>query len=114
MARRLPLLPLLLSALFAVTSVTMAAARGHVVQGNAVVICSGYGVVTILVDAKGDPVGTVHPCPDCTLHVVLADAPPAPMALRPATRAEPFRARDAQLPATPMRLSPSARGPPTV
>jgi len=114
MIHRLPLLPLLLSALFALTSVTMAAARGHVMQGNAVVICSGYGVVTILVDAKGEPVGTVHPCPDCTLHLVLAGAPPAPMSLRPATRAEPLRAPARHLPAARARLSPTARGPPTV
>jgi len=88
MNRRLPLLPLLLSAVFALTGITMAQARGQMVQGSAVVICSGYGVVTILVDSKGDPVGSVHPCPDCTLHGSLALSPGAEPVLRPATRGD--------------------------
>lgn len=114
MLRRLPLVPLLLSALIAVTSVTMAAARGQMMRGDAVVICSGYGVVTILVDARGEPVGTVHPCPDCTLHHVLADLVPAPMVLRPATRGEALRAAALSLPVARARVAPMARGPPAV
>jgi hypothetical protein len=48
---------------------TMAVARGHAAAlsggGTSIVICTGYGVMTITLDDAGNPVGPVYPCPDC-------------------------------------------------
>lgn len=60
-------------------SVSMAVARGHATAlargGSTLVICSGYGVMTISLDAKGYPIGPVHPCPDCLAGLVAYIAP---------------------------------------
>ena len=57
------------------TSQTMAVARGAQDPSGQVVLCTGTGPVTVLVDAKGQPVGQVHICPDCALG--LFDTAPA-------------------------------------
>jgi hypothetical protein len=47
----------------------MAVARGQAVAlthgGTTIVICTGYGVMTVALDDQGNPIGPVHPCPDC-------------------------------------------------
>jgi len=64
--RRLAGLTLALT--IALTSVTMALARGQTRDAAGImIICSGAGVVSVSVDADGDPVGPVHICPDCAL-----------------------------------------------
>lgn len=114
MIRRLPLVPLLLCALFAVTSVTMAAARGMVATGQAVVICSGYGVVTILVDDKGEPVGTVHPCPDCVAQLLVDLPPQAAVVAWPVTPARAVVAEPCEVRVACAHVRPAARAPPVV
>jgi len=69
------LLPVLLACVMAMTGITMAMARGQMAAAQSMVICTGYGVVTIAVDARGNPVEVVHPCPDCTMALALAPAP---------------------------------------
>lgn len=61
----------------AVTSVTMAMARGQTRDAaGVIIICSGAGVVQLQVDREGNPVGPVHICPDCALGALdIADAP---------------------------------------
>lgn len=105
-------LPWLVSVVLALSSATMATARGHVVQGDAIVICSGYGFVTILVGSDGEPLGEVHPCPDCIPHLAVAPPPGVLPVARPLTRAEPLR--DAVLAVASGRaaLPPQARAPP--
>jgi hypothetical protein len=55
----------------------MAVARAQAAgpQGQDIVICSGYGVVTITVDAEGNPVSPVHPCPECVAGLAAALVP---------------------------------------
>ena len=50
-----------------VTSGTMAVARHTADIGTLLVICSGHGYATILVDSTGDPVERQVVCPDCVL-----------------------------------------------
>lgn len=107
---------LLLSLVLALASVTMAVARGQMRAGQGagltVVICSGYGITSIQVDAQGNPVGPVHPCPEC-LAGFLADlgpgAPQVPAAPDHARRIlAPLAWHGASRPAP----SATARGPP--
>jgi hypothetical protein len=72
-----PLIAFVLSALLVLTSGTVAVARSHGAgaMGDSIVICSGYGIVTITVDENGEPTGPVHPCPDCLAGMGLAVLP---------------------------------------
>ena len=108
------ILPWFLSVVLALSGATMATARGQMVHGEAIVICSGYGVVTIVIGPDGEPVGSVHPCPDCTAHlaVVLPSTILAPA--RPLTRAEPVHAAVPVLALAPAAPPPQARAPPAV
>ncbi|GGH58833.1 hypothetical protein GVY41_14280 [Frigidibacter albus] len=70
-------LMLLLALLLGLTSQSLATARGQTRAGEAVVICSGDGFVTIELDAQGNPVGPAHLCPDMVLAFFAAmDLPP--------------------------------------
>ena len=70
-------LVLLLALLLALTSQSLATARGQTRAGEAVVICSGDSFVTIELDAQGNPVGPAHLCPDMVLAFFAAmDLPP--------------------------------------
>jgi hypothetical protein len=108
------LLSIFLACALALSSVTMAVARTHAQGVQDVVICSGYGMVTITLDAEGNPVGPVHMCPDCVPAVgallpetgapLTFSSASAPLAL-PAAAPEParlavlsFRARAPPLP----------------
>jgi len=57
----------------------MAVARGQAVAmskgGTTLVICVGYGVMTISLDDQGNPIGPVHLCPEC-LAGLAAYLPP--------------------------------------
>ena len=115
MVRSVPLIARTLLALcLAVTSVTSVQAKARAGSLDQVVICTGYGIVQITVDAEGNPVQAIHACPDCVnaLAASLPDvhgvARPAGMPLavvRAGARAEVAR-RNA--------LLPPARGPPLV
>lgn len=87
-----PILALGLCALMALTSQTMAVARGAPAPAGMMVICTGTGPVTIQVDSDGQPTGAVHICPDCALG--LFDAPViSPLSaphLTTATALDPF------------------------
>ena len=79
--RPVPIRTALLSALIAVlalTSVTLAMARGTTrIGGQVVVLCSGQGFVQIEMDERGNPVGQTHICPDMALAALahLGQAP---------------------------------------
>ncbi|THD81523.1 hypothetical protein E7811_16585 [Aliigemmobacter aestuarii] len=106
------ILALLLALMLSLTSVTMAVARGQATGGEAMVICSGYGVVTITLDEDGNPVGPVHLCPDCLAGLGLAVLPDAPTVQRPASRSAAVVAVARALPAGASLPLPKARGPP--
>lgn len=107
-----PILALLLSALLAVTSVTLAAARGQTRIAGAVVLCSGALYVAGATDEDGNPVAPPHLCPDMALGLIAGMAAPAPEVSRPTGRAEALASSDEThpcprpLPATPARAPP--------
>ncbi|EPX80888.1 hypothetical protein [Litoreibacter arenae] len=59
------------------TTGSMAAMRDRDAGTQAMVICNGAGLQTILLDANGERVDPAPICPDCTM-VVLAPAPASP------------------------------------
>jgi len=61
-----------LSLLIALTSASMAVARGQTSVAGQMVICTGYAYVTVDVDSEGQPVGPRHICPDCALSLLNA------------------------------------------
>jgi hypothetical protein len=50
----------------ATSSVTMAMARHQPRAIGEVELCTGYGLVSVAVDAQGNPTGPLMPCPDAT------------------------------------------------
>lgn len=103
---------LLLALILALTSLTMAVARGQTRLAEAVVICTGAGVTTITVDQDGHPVQQVHLCPDMVLGLMAALDTPTPDLMRPETRVESLTARHPGHGADQAAPRPRARGPP--
>ena len=63
------------------TSGAMAVARGQAYDvAGQIVLCSGHGIVVVLLDAEGDPVARPHLCPDCMLSSSDPGAGPLPAA----------------------------------
>ena len=109
---RFRLMSWLLCLVLALTSGTMAVARGQMAAAGSIVICSGYGIVTVLVDERGAPLGTVHPCPDCIAAHVVALLPPAPVVERPLGLSRIVWVPAATVAITRTPAAPKARGPP--
>lgn len=72
-----------MAAILAVTSLSMAVARGQTRIAGEIVICTGYGLSTITVDENGEPTGPAHICPDMVLGLMAALGGSAPVLLRP-------------------------------
>jgi hypothetical protein len=108
-----PVLAALLVVVVAATSVTVAVARAQPRVADEVVICSGYAVMTVYLDAQGNPVSQPLPCPEATLAVLLPPLVP-PMPERPETRSELLAAGPGL--SQHARLVPAAlaRGPPVL
>lgn len=104
---------LVLSFVLALTGVALGHARGTVMAGESVILCSGTGVVVVSLDAQGNPVGPPHVCPDMALGLIAGVAPPAPdLPARPGARVE--AAVMAAMPVAPAQNARTARarGPP--
>ncbi|WP_415182094.1 hypothetical protein [Phaeovulum sp.] len=103
---------LLFALVLAATSLTMAVARGQTRVAGEIVICTGYGLTTALVDENGAPTGPIHICPDMVLALMsavsIAPALPAP----PDTRAQSLDRSETFTPASRTLPSPRARDPP--
>ena len=96
----------------AVSSVGMAAARGMATPAGTMILCTGHGIVTVWVDDAGQPVETVHLCPDCALSLFAAVAPDAaPFGASPRWR-RVHRAKAPQILTARSRHPAQARGPP--
>lgn len=68
----------LLSAILAVTSVTLVLAQNSPSAGTTtLVLCTDQGDHTITLDAKGRQVPMSHPCPDCVAAIAAQDVPHA-------------------------------------
>jgi hypothetical protein len=115
MNRLRPLAALLLALLLALTSGTMAVARGQATAVGTLVLCTGQGVVAVPVDAEGKPTGAAHICPDCALSLFAALSAPPPGPVRPAAAVMPVSVASgvSLLPRRP-GAAPRARGPPSL
>lgn len=82
-----------LAFLLALTSMTMAAARGQVMQGGVVVLCSGAVISAATPEGRDTPAGTAHICPDMALALLAALDLVLPEAERPQTRARALMPR---------------------
>ncbi|TVP70075.1 MAG: hypothetical protein EA339_13520 [Rhodobacteraceae bacterium] len=75
----------------ALASVGHATARHQAPGAVSMVICTGYGLVRITLDADGNPVEQSLPCPDCVMSQAMlvpeGITPPAPQTLATALRA---------------------------
>lgn len=96
----------------ALTSLTMAVARGQTRIAGEIVICTGYGVTTISVDENGDPTGPVHLCPDMVLAMMAALDTPVPDFTRPETATRAVEAPVVELAGALWAPTPRARAPP--
>lgn len=78
------LIGLILSLVLAVGSVSMAVAHGQMPMGQSIALCTNAGVVTVVLDANGNPTSeSPHLCPDClsaSAAFALVETPPLPAA----------------------------------
>lgn len=70
--KRYPLVGFVLSLVLAMTGYQMAVARAQPMPVGQMVICSGLGLVTVMVDADGQPVEHSHVCPDGLMTLFTA------------------------------------------
>jgi hypothetical protein len=61
---------LLLALMLALTSQSMAVARGASAATGQMVLCTGSGPVAVYFDAEGEPTSAPHICPDSALNVL--------------------------------------------
>lgn len=105
----------LLALVVALTSSQMVTARAEAAAVDRIVICSGYGVMTVDVDAEGNPVGPMHLCPECVAAHLTGVLPgpvlQPPVAMHPVAFAPPATITASAKPAR--RLRPDARAPPS-
>ena len=96
----------------ALTSVTLAVARGAPGAVGVLVICTGVGLSRVAVDADGKPAAPPHICPKCLLafHATRPNDPLPALAPARTTARHPFaHANHAAAATRPMML---ARAPP--
>ena len=74
-----PVLSLVLAVLIGLTGLTLGHARGQVRTGETVVLCTGAGAVVVTLDARGNPTGPAHICPDMALALLMGVAVDAPL-----------------------------------
>jgi hypothetical protein len=77
---------LALALMLALTSQSMAVARGASAATGQMVLCTGAGPVAVYVDAQGQPTSAPHICPDSALNVLFEVTEPgtrAPMRIVP-------------------------------
>ncbi|MCO0635445.1 hypothetical protein M8745_05650 [Lutimaribacter sp. EGI FJ00014] len=111
---RHPLAGVLVALVLVLTGQSMAIARGTPGPSGEIVLCTGSGPISVLVDENGQPVGRAHICPDCAFAFFAAhwDAPRLPP--RPEARAVPLRPDTTARPETAQAPTPQARGPPVL
>lgn len=101
-----------LALMMAFTGQSMAVARGTPSASGQIVLCTGTGPISVLVDENGQPVGKPHICPDCALSFfdVLAEQPA--LSLRPEGRVVVLRPEMGSPADTGLKIPAVARGPP--
>lgn len=87
------------------SSVTMAVARNQPRPIGEMVLCTGYGMVMVSVDAQGQPTGPMMPCPDCVITLAGLDGGGAVLPQPPKTlvaQAHALRSLPAPAPGAPV------------
>ncbi len=112
--RRNPIFYLFLVLVLALSSITMAVARGQVAVGGRIVICSGYGVISVALDASGNPVGPLHPCPECLAGYATAIFPQTDLPAYPLTASSRLAQAVLLLSGPQDAPQATARGPPAI
>lgn len=98
--------------MLAVTSLSLAIARGQAPAVGAIALCSGAGMAMLPVDAQGNPTGPPHVCPDGVAAFVSVDVPAPVLSLHRSADGEQLtHLRSVQLANAP-RVPAQARGPP--
>lgn len=92
----------------------MAIARGTPSASGEVILCTGTGPVSVLVDENGQPVGKPHICPDCALSVFAALGEDPPQVLRPVGGVSTLRIEIGTHGVDGQSIPAKARGPPLV
>ena len=106
------LIAVVLACVLALTSQSMAVARGASAATGQMMLCTGTGPVAVYLDAKGRPTSAPHICPDSALNiafeqpVALISAPARLIAFRT------FIARPDVLKIMTPKLGPDTRAPP--
>ncbi|MDX1780615.1 MAG: hypothetical protein R3256_04770 [Thalassovita sp.] len=96
------------------TGQSMAVARGMPNAEGEIVLCTGTGPVSVLVDKDGAPVGPPHICPDCALTLfALHDQPPVQV-MRPLGQVFVLRIDVGRSMSAGEAVPATARGPPVV
>ncbi|MFZ1469935.1 MAG: hypothetical protein WAT09_13310 [Paracoccaceae bacterium] len=114
MSRLFPFLRLMLAVAVAVVSVHTAVSQARALGGQSVQICAGADVISVTLDASGQPVQRPYSCPDCVMAGLATLVTP--------TRAQPplrtVRMLAPVAPAMPVATvatpQPMARGPPAL
>lgn len=105
-------LALALALVLTLTGQSMALARSAPGPAGQMVLCTGNGPVTVLVDSQGQPTGAVHICPDCALSLFQIATHDTANTLPP-TAWEPVQEIDFIVEKSDLtRLTARARGPP--
>ncbi|WP_212525096.1 hypothetical protein [Actibacterium sp. MT2.3-13A] len=112
MTRIRPTLALALSLMLAVTSLTLAVARGQAPVAGVIELCSGAGMAAVPVDAEGKPTGPAHVCPDGVAALVNIDIAAPAMPLRPLADGERLTIARMAPVAGAAPVAEQARGPP--
>ena len=95
------------------SSVTMAVARNQPRPIGEMVLCTGYGMVVVSVDAQGQPTGPMMPCPDCIISLAgLTDTPAMLPAAPQLLVAHAYSLRSLPAPATGTPVFRHPRAPP--
>ncbi|CUH78108.1 hypothetical protein [Tropicibacter naphthalenivorans] len=66
-----PFAGVLLALMLAVTSLSMAVARGQAAPVGTMALCAGGVLQIVPVDADGQPTAPAHLCPDCALSLFV-------------------------------------------
>jgi len=105
-------LALALAFVLTLTAQGMALSRTAPDPTGRMVLCTGTGPVTVLIDSQGQPTGAMHICPDCALSLFQIASGDTADLLRP-TSWKPAQSIDFIVEKSDLtRLPARARGPP--
>lgn len=94
------------------TALSVGHARGQARVAGEIVLCVGTQVVTVSVDADGQPVTATHTCPDAVMALAAPlVAPVVPVPPRAVARPVAYRATDLSAPSVDL-IEDRARAPP--